>query len=176
MTMRTSSVASIDSSRLKWHNRTELWKRTIAIASRGLQLLWLLRLGWVAGHSLLVLTHVGRRTGKEYRTVLYVQRYDRDTREATVVSVWGESQWFRNIRAHPATRIEIGLQRYAPVQRFLSAEEVFQIEKRFRRRHRIIAWGQAKLMRWAWPATDDQLREISSHLRGVTFSPPTSTE
>jgi hypothetical protein len=35
----------------------------------------------------LVLTHVGRRTGKRSRTVLYVQRYDDRTREATVISV-----------------------------------------------------------------------------------------
>jgi hypothetical protein len=31
-------------------------------------------------------------------------------------------------------------------------------------------------MHWTWPATDEQLREISSHLRGVTFNPPTSAE
>ena len=42
-------------------------------------MLWRLRLGWVAGHALLVVTYVGRRTGKRYRTVLYVQRYDRRT-------------------------------------------------------------------------------------------------
>jgi deazaflavin-dependent oxidoreductase (nitroreductase family) len=136
-----------------------------------LQLLWRYRLGWVAGHALLVLTHVGRRTGKERRTVLYVQRYDRQSREATVVSVWGESQWLRNIRAQPAARIEIGLQSYAPEQRFLTTDEVFAIEKRFRRRHRIVAWGQAKLMGWPWPATDEQLLDLSAQLRGVAFRP-----
>ena len=119
-----------------------LWKRTVARAGLGLQLLWRYRLGWLVGHSLLVLTHVGRRTGRQHRTVLYVQRYDRQTHEATVVSVWGESQWLRNIRAHPAVGVEIGLQRYVPEQRFLSTDEIFAIEKRFRRRHRIIAWGR----------------------------------
>ena len=66
------------------------------------------------GHGLLVLTHVGRHTGKQYRTVPYVQRYDDRSREATVISVWGDSQWFRNISAKPAAQVEIGLQRYAP--------------------------------------------------------------
>ena len=148
-----------------------LWKRFVAAVGRGLQLLWRYRLGWLAGHSLLVLTHVGRRTGKQHRTVLYVQRYDRRSREATVVSVWGDSQWLRNIRAHPAVRLEIGLQRYVPEQQFLTTEEIFAIEKRFRRRHRVIAWGQAKLMGWPWPATDEQLLTLSAQLRGVRFRP-----
>ena len=52
------------------------WKRAVGVAGRGLQMLWKFRLGWIAGHSLLVVTHVGRRTGKQHRTVLYVQRYD----------------------------------------------------------------------------------------------------
>lgn len=151
--------------------RNRLWKNFVASAGRGLQLLWRCRLGWLTGHSLLVLTHVGRRTGRQYRTVLYVQRYDRRTHEATVVSVWGESQWLRNIRAHPAVGVEIDLQRYVPAQRFLSTEEIFAIEKRFRRRHRIVARGQAKLMDWPWPATDEQLLALSAHLRGVALRP-----
>ena len=155
------------------HSR--LWKRFVARTGRGLQLLWRYRLGWLAGHSLLVLTHVGRRTGRRHRTVLYVQRSDRQTHEATVVSVWGESQWLRNIRADPAVCVEIGLQRYVPAQRFLSTDEIFAIEKRFRRRHRIVAWGQAKLMGWPWPATDEQLLALSGHLRGVAFVPASAT-
>lgn len=155
--------------------RDGAWKRFIASAGRGLQLLWRYRLGWLAGHAFLVVTHRGRRTGKQRRTVLYVQRYDRRTREATVISVFGDAQWLRNIRATPANRIEIALQRYVPEQRFLTTDEIFEIEKRFRRRHRIIAWGQAKLMHWPWPATDDQLRELSAELRGVTFRPENAT-
>lgn len=38
------------------------WKRTVAAAGGGLQLLWRIRLGWLTGHGLLVLTHVGRHT------------------------------------------------------------------------------------------------------------------
>lgn len=103
--------------------------------------------------------------------MLYVQRYDRRTREATVISVWGESQWLRNIRARPAVRVEIARQRYAPEQRFLTTDEIFEVEKRFRRRHRVIAWGQARLMGWPWPATDEQLRDLSAGMRGVVFRP-----
>lgn len=159
------------SSQVLANHDDSVWKRTVGIAGRGLQLLWRWRLGWIFGHSLLVVTHVGRRTGKQYRTVLYVQRYDRHTRAATVVSVWGDSQWFRNIASAPAARIEVGLQSYIPDQRFLSAEGIFELEKRFRVRHRIIAWSQAKLMHWPWPATDEQLKALCEEMRAVTFAP-----
>jgi deazaflavin-dependent oxidoreductase (nitroreductase family) len=123
------------------------------------------------GHGLLVLSHIGRHTGKQYRTVLYVQRYDDRAREATVISVWGDSQWFRNIIAKPAAQVEIGLQRYAPTQRFLNAEEIVELEKRFRAGHRIIAWGQAKLMGWPWPATEEQLQKLCGAMHAVAFAP-----
>ena len=74
-----------------WWPVSAAWKRIVAAVGGGLQLLWRIRLGWLTGHALLVLTHVGRHTGKQYRTVLYVQRYDRRSRQATVISVWGDS-------------------------------------------------------------------------------------
>jgi deazaflavin-dependent oxidoreductase (nitroreductase family) len=147
------------------------WKRTVAAAGGALQILWRIRLGWVTGHAFLVLTHVGRHTGRRYRTVLYVQRYNHRTCEATVISVWGPSQWFRNISVRPANQVEIGWQRYQPRQRFLTGEEIVELQKRFRARHRIIAWGQARLMGWPWPATDAQLHLLAKKLRGVAFSP-----
>lgn len=175
MAPTTSAATTAPPPRHEAGRQRDPWKRFIATAGRGLQALWQYRLGWLAGHAFLVLTHRGRRTGKERRTVLYVQRYDRLTREATVISVFGEAQWLRNIRAQPALRVEIALQRYEPVQRFLTTDEIFEIEKRFRRRHRIVAWGQARLMGWPWPATDEQLRELSTELRGVSFRPEAAT-
>ena len=150
---------------------TAAWKRTVAAVDGGLQMLWRIRLGWLTGRALLVLTHVGRRTGKHYRTVLYVQRCDERTCEATVIVAWGDSRWFRNISAAHAAQVEIGLQRYAPDQRFLTTEEIVELEKSFRTRHRIIAWGQAKLMGWPWPATEEQLQNLCSGLRAVAFAP-----
>ena len=150
---------------------TAAWKRTVAAVDGGLQMLWRIQLGWLTGRALLVLTHVGRRTGKHYRTVLYVQRCDERTCEATVIVAWGDSRWFRNISAAHAAQVEIGLQRYAPDQRFLTTEEIVELEKSFRTRHRIIAWGQAKLMGWPWPATEEQLQNLCSGLRAVAFAP-----
>src|ERR1051326_6299178 len=52
---------------------------------------WLFRLGLgrLLGHRFLELTHRGRRSGRRYRTVLEVVRYDPRTQESIVCSGWG---------------------------------------------------------------------------------------
>lgn len=147
------------------------WPRFVARAGRLIERLFRWRLGWLFGHRLATVTHVGRRSGKTYRTVLYVQRYDRQTRDATVVSVWGESDWLRNIRAAPALRVDIGRGSYVPQQTFLTTGEIVDIEREFRRTHRLLARGQALLMHWPWPATDEQLTTMCRPMRAVRFSP-----
>jgi deazaflavin-dependent oxidoreductase (nitroreductase family) len=88
--------------------------------------LYKLRLGWLLGHRVLLLTHRGRRSERIYRTALEVVRYDPATGESVVVSAWGEeADWYRNIEANPAMEIRIGRERYVPKQRFLSPEEVY---------------------------------------------------
>jgi deazaflavin-dependent oxidoreductase (nitroreductase family) len=66
---------------------------------------WLYRfgLGWVLGHRFVQLNHCGRSSGRLYRTVLEVVRYDPRTHESVVCSGWGKrADWYRNIRVnHP---------------------------------------------------------------------------
>ena len=94
-----------------------------------------------------------------------------DTGQVTVVSVWGESDWYRNIRTRPATLLQVGRRSFAPEQQFLSTDDIVAIEKQFRREHRWIARGQALLMHWPWPATDVQLKTTCEQMRAVAFSP-----
>ena len=65
--------------------------------------------GWLLGYMFLLLTHVGRNTGEPHDTVATVLRYRPDTNEAVVCSAWGqETDWMKNIRALPASRIAVG--------------------------------------------------------------------
>ena len=50
--------------------------------------LYRLRLGWLLGKRFMLLTHVGRRSGKVRRTILAVLRFDAQTREIYAVSAW----------------------------------------------------------------------------------------
>ncbi len=115
-----------------------------------------------------LVARVGHLIERLYR---WVYRYSPDTGTITVVSVWGESNWYRNIRSKPAALIQIGRRSIVPRQQFLSTDDIVAIEKEFRRDHPWIARGQALLMHWPWPATDEQLKTMSGQMRAVTFSP-----
>lgn len=148
------------------------WPRLVARAGHLIDRLYRWRLGWLLAHRFAVLTHVGRRSGKTYRTALWVYRYRPETGEITVLSVWGESDWYRNIRKTPATLIQIGRRSIVPGrQQLLGTDDIVAIEKEFRREHPWIARGQALLMHWPWPATDVQLKTMAEQMRAVTFSP-----
>src|SRR5574341_857550 len=68
------------------------------------------RLGWLLGRRFLLLAHRGRSSGQMRATVLEVVRHD-ETRDAyIVVAAFGaRSDWFLNLRATPAARVQVGL-------------------------------------------------------------------
>jgi deazaflavin-dependent oxidoreductase (nitroreductase family) len=92
--------------------------------------------GWMLDRTFLLIVHQGRKTGKRRETVAMALAYDPATRETVVCSAWGpNTEWIRNLRAHPAVRIEIGRDSYVPQQRFLSEDESVAVVTEFRRRH-----------------------------------------
>ncbi|HKB94081.1 MAG TPA: nitroreductase family deazaflavin-dependent oxidoreductase [Gaiellaceae bacterium] len=107
-------------------------------------------LGRLLGHTFLLITHQGRRTGKRRETVAMALTYDRSTNAVVVFSAWGpNTEWIRNLRAHPALQIQIGPHTYVPEQRFLSDDEAVAVGIEFRERHpgrmrlfsTILGWG-----------------------------------
>src|SRR5512136_1668607 len=94
--------------------------------------LYRLRLGWVFGHRFVLLTHVGRRSGKTRQTILAVLHFDAHTQEIMAISAWSASEWYKNILACPALQVETGLTRYAPAQRFLTTEEIAALFEAYR--------------------------------------------
>ena len=77
-------------------------------------------LGWLFDGRFLRLTHLGRRSGRGYQTVLEVVGSDRETEEITVMSGFGPSaDWFRNLQAAPAVEVAIGRRRFRPQHRIL---------------------------------------------------------
>src|SRR5262245_18894720 len=80
--------------------------------------------GWMLGDRFLLIARRGRKTGERRETVAIALTYDQKTREAVVCSAWGtESDWIRNLRAHPALEIQIGRESYVPEHRFLAENE-----------------------------------------------------
>jgi deazaflavin-dependent oxidoreductase (nitroreductase family) len=133
--------------------------------------LYRLRLGWLFGKRFMLLTHVGRHSGKVRRTVLAVLRFDEQTKEIYAVSAWKGSDWYYNIQATPALQIETGFVRYVPVQRTLSPEAITTTFIEYRKRHPIFSRMICRIPGWKWDSSYKEFLELAHTLRGVAFSP-----
>jgi deazaflavin-dependent oxidoreductase (nitroreductase family) len=143
--------------------------------------LWFMRLprplyhrGWgrFLGHTFLLITHEGRKTGKRRETVAMALTYDPETREAVVCSAWGpHTQWLRNLRARPALQIQIGRECYVPEQRFLSADEAVAAAIRFQNRHPARLRLFAAILGWGDLGTETAMREFVRSRPFVSFRP-----
>ena len=82
------------------------------------------RLGWMLGRRLIMLTHIGRNSGRRRRTVLEVVRRDDGRGIFIVCSGWGrKAQWLRNIIAEPRVWVTAGAQTLPRQARLLPPEE-----------------------------------------------------
>jgi deazaflavin-dependent oxidoreductase (nitroreductase family) len=129
--------------------------------------------GWMLDHTFLLIAHQGRKSGKRRETVAMALAYDPDTREAVVCSAWGpNTEWIRNLRAHPALQIQIGRESYVPEQRFLTAEESVAIVAEFRRRHPWRSRILAAILGWRDLGDEAAVREFVHRRPFVSFRPP----
>lgn len=134
-------------------------------------LLYRLHLGWLLGKRFMQVTHVGRRSGKVRRTVLAVLRFDGQTKEIYAVSAWKGSDWYYNIQASPALRVETGFVHYVPAQRTLSPEEITTTFMEYRKKHPIFSRMICRIPGWKWNLTYDEFLELARTLHGVAFGP-----
>jgi deazaflavin-dependent oxidoreductase (nitroreductase family) len=134
-------------------------------------ILYRLSLGWLFGHRFLMLSHVGRKSGKVRQTILAVLSYDAASKEIKAVSAWNASEWYKNIQVTPAISVETGLTRYAPLQRELSAEEIAQLFMDYCKDHPIFSRIVCRIPGWKWDSSYEEFLELAQTLRGVAFRP-----
>lgn len=81
-------------------------------------------LGWLFGRRIVMIEHVGRRSGLPRYVCLEVVEHP-DARTLLVVSGFGEkAEWYRNLRAHPRCFVSWSRVRRAPATaRFLPEAE-----------------------------------------------------
>jgi deazaflavin-dependent oxidoreductase (nitroreductase family) len=134
-------------------------------------LLYRLRLGWLMGKRFMLITHVGRRSGKVRRTILAVLRFDEKTKEIYAVSVWKRSDWYYNIQASPALQVETGFVRYVPAQRILSPEEIATTFIEYCKQRPLFSRIVCRIPGWKWDSSYAEFLELAHTLRGVAFRP-----
>jgi deazaflavin-dependent oxidoreductase (nitroreductase family) len=127
--------------------------------------------GWMLGHTFMEFTHVGRKTGQPHDAVAMVLRHDEATRETVICAAWTETDWYRNLRAGPAAKVQLGRDSFTPEHRFLTEGEAFDVTLQFRREHphrlhlitRILGWGDLR--------EDDAVREFVRAHPFIAFRP-----
>jgi len=107
--------------------------------------IWLyrLRLGWLLSERLLLLTHIGRKSGLPRQAVIEVVRHDRATDTYIVASGFGaQADWFRNIQRNPNVVVQSGGRRLVAVAERLpvdlAADELHGYAQRHPRAFRTI--------------------------------------
>lgn len=133
-------------------------------------------LGWLFGHRLLLLTHIGRRTGLTRHTVLEVVEYRRQGPEVIVVNGFGrESDWVRNIESKGGEEITVGLQHFRASHRFLEEDEAAEVMRGYERRNwliaplvrRVLTW----LLGWDYRGSDADRLRLVRQLPLIAFRP-----
>jgi len=101
-------------------------------------ILYRLRLGWLLGDRLLMLTHTGRKSGLPHQTVIEVVNHDKTTDTYYVVSGWGEkADWYRNIRKTPQVTVHSGGRIFQTTAEFIPVEKAIEIVNIYAREHPI---------------------------------------
>jgi deazaflavin-dependent oxidoreductase (nitroreductase family) len=133
-----------------------------------------LGLGGLVGHRFLRVTHRGRNSGRQYRTVLEVINWDPSTEESVVLSGWGgRADWYRNIRASPAIEVSTAGMRYTPVYRFVEGQELYAFLLGYIARNQFAAGVVRRLLGLRLDGSDSDRAESERRgYRGVAFRPP----
>jgi deazaflavin-dependent oxidoreductase (nitroreductase family) len=119
--------------------------RSSAVLGRLLKTRWLvrapiwlyrIRLGFLFDHRMLLLEHIGRKSGARRYTVLEVVDHP-STDEYVIVSGFGEkAQWYRNVVADPHVRVSVGLRRSVPtIATPMTAEAAEETLKHYAEEH-----------------------------------------
>lgn len=104
---------------------------------------WLLRapiglyrvgLGFLMGKRLLMIEHVGRRSGEIRRTILEV--VSNDDGAVYVAAAWGsKAQWLSNVRANPHVTVYLGSRRFDSTAVVVPVSEARLVMDRYAGKH-----------------------------------------
>lgn len=133
-------------------------------------------LGWLFGKRLLLLTHIGRRTGLLRRTVLEVVEYRKEGPEVVVVNGFGpHSDWLRNVEARAGEEVLVGSQHFVATHRFLDEDEAARVMRDYERRNRFIApivrAGLSWILGWEYQGSEADRRRLVKQLPLIAFRP-----
>lgn len=128
-------------------------------------------LGWMFGERLLLLNHIGRKTGQKRQVVLQVAQHDTQTDSYVVNVGYGEkSDWYRNIKKNPNVSIMVGRRTIHSHAETLSPAEGGESMVTFAREHPIEA-RMSGMLGYKADGTEEDFRALGERLLFVRFVP-----
>ena len=130
--------------------------------------------GWLFGNRLLLLNHVGRKSGKQRQVVLEVAHHDKTTNTFIVNVGFGKSSdWYQNIQKNPDITIMVGKNAINVHAEDLSSKEGGDIMVDYLRKHPIEA-KMASFIGYRVKSNEEDFRALGEELSFVKFTPRTT--
>ena len=137
--------------------------------------IWLYRfnLGWLLGERLLLLNHIGRKSGAERQAVLEVVRHDTAEDAYYVCSGFGKlSHWYQNLEAEPDVTIQVGGRKLAVHANLLAPSACGDEMVRYVQQHPKLAQNLIQIIGYDPPQTIEEYRTLAEKsLPFVKFTP-----
>jgi deazaflavin-dependent oxidoreductase (nitroreductase family) len=133
-------------------------------------------LGPLLGQRFLMLTHVGRRSGRVYRTVVeVVGRLPHEDAYVVMAGFGHSAGWLRNLQAGGGREVAVGRRRFRPSVRELGEEEASATLASYERRNRLAApvvrVVLSRLVGWRYTGTGPERARLVRELPLVALSP-----
>jgi deazaflavin-dependent oxidoreductase (nitroreductase family) len=134
--------------------------------------LYRLKLGWLLGHRMLLLTHKGRISGKYRCAVLEVIKYDKTANIYYVASGFGEkSDWYRNIVKNPRVTIQSGSQKISAQACILPSDQARKVFLEYTHHHPNAIKNLARLVGYQVGDTKEEMMEFLALIPVVALHP-----
>ena len=136
--------------------------------------IWLYRfnLGWMLTGRMMLINHIGRKSGQPRQNVVEVARYDPATNTRYVCSGFGKkAQWYQNLLATPDVTIQVGARKLAVHAEPLSSEAGGDEMVDYAQRNPTAARNLSKFMGFDLDGSEAGYRRAGQQLPFVALRP-----
>jgi deazaflavin-dependent oxidoreductase (nitroreductase family) len=117
-----------------------------------------------------MLTHIGRISGRPRYAVLEIIRRDETNKAYYVLAAFGEeSDWVRNIRAHPEVEVTVGGRQLEMTADFLMEDDAEREVLDYARRSPYAARQLPRLIGYRVDGSEEGYRALARHLLVIRF-------
>ena len=140
--------------------------------------IWFYRLGLggLFGQRMLLLNHVGRKSGQMRQNVLEVVRHDEKSNSYIVASGFGEqADWYKNITVHPQVTIQIGNKHITALAERLPVEQATDEMLDYNHRHPIALRTLSGILGYKSDGSEADIRFLAKVIPIMAFHPLSNT-